>query len=81
MTTTATTTTSESEGSDLHATTTFESLGLRPEILKAIDEMGWDTPTPVQAEAYPKALEGRDLIVQARTGTGKIQKRSLRDPS
>jgi len=52
-------------------TPTFDVLDLRPPVRQAIDEMGWDTPTPVQIECYAKAVEGRDLIVQSRTGTGK----------
>lgn len=50
---------------------TFESLGLRPEVMRAIKEVGYETPTPVQHATYPHAIERRDIIVQARTGTGK----------
>ncbi|MBO6937935.1 MAG: DEAD/DEAH box helicase [Deltaproteobacteria bacterium] len=52
-------------------TLTFDVLDLRPPVRQAIDDMGWDTPTPVQVECYAKAISGRDLIVQSRTGTGK----------
>lgn len=52
-------------------TPTFASLGISDNVLRAIEELGWDAPTPVQFECYPRAAEGRDLIVQARTGTGK----------
>ncbi|MEZ4336951.1 MAG: DEAD/DEAH box helicase [Sandaracinaceae bacterium] len=49
----------------------FESLGLDPAVLRAIDEMGFVDPTPVQTAVYGPAVAGSDLIVQARTGTGK----------
>ena len=44
---------------------------LRAEILRAIAEQGYDTPTPIQAQAIPVVLEGRDLMAAAQTGTGK----------
>jgi ATP-dependent RNA helicase DeaD len=50
---------------------TFEELGLSKEILKAIDAMGFEEPTPIQAGVIPMILEGRDVIGQAQTGTGK----------
>ena len=50
---------------------TFEELQLAPPILKALAQCGHHKPTPVQAEAIPKALAGRDLIASAQTGTGK----------
>ncbi len=50
---------------------TFEELGLHEDVLDALQEMGWDTPTPVQRDSYPLAISGRDIIVQSRTGTGK----------
>lgn len=49
----------------------FESLNLHPLIQKAITACGYTTPTPIQAEAIPAALAGRDLIGSAQTGTGK----------
>ncbi|NLI82408.1 MAG: DEAD/DEAH box helicase [Deltaproteobacteria bacterium] len=49
----------------------FEELKLAPPILKALAHCGYQEPTPVQAEAIPKALAGCDLIASARTGTGK----------
>ncbi|TVQ61490.1 MAG: DEAD/DEAH box helicase [Phycisphaerales bacterium] len=49
----------------------FESLGLSKPILKAIASEGYDTPTPIQAGAIPPALEGRDVLGGAQTGTGK----------
>jgi ATP-dependent RNA helicase DeaD len=50
---------------------TFEELGLSEEVLAALRDMGWETPTPVQRDSYPLAITGRDIIVQSRTGTGK----------
>ena len=49
----------------------FASLNLAPEILKALDEFGYTTPTPIQAQAIPIVLQGRDLMAGAQTGTGK----------
>ncbi|MCV0404395.1 MAG: DEAD/DEAH box helicase [Chloroflexi bacterium] len=49
----------------------FSELGLRPELLRAIADSGYDTPTPVQTEAIPIVLAGRDLMAGAQTGTGK----------
>ncbi|REN13958.1 RNA helicase, partial [Mycobacterium tuberculosis] len=49
----------------------FESLGLAPFLLRALTEQGYDTPTPIQEQAIPLALEGRDLLAGAQTGTGK----------
>ncbi|NXS95883.1 DDX56 helicase, partial [Jacana jacana] len=49
----------------------FEHMGLDPRLLRAVAELGWATPTAIQAEAIPLALEGRDLLVRARTGSGK----------
>ena len=49
----------------------FTDLGLRAEILRAIGEQGYTTPTPIQAKAIPVVLEGRDLMASAQTGTGK----------
>ncbi|AOM02220.1 DEAD/DEAH box helicase [Cobetia marina] len=49
----------------------FAALGLSAPVLKAIAEMGYSTPSPVQAGAIPAVLEGRDVMAAARTGTGK----------
>ncbi len=49
----------------------FENTGLKAEIKKALEEMGFTSPTEVQAEAIPYALEGKDLIVRSKTGSGK----------
>ncbi|MEO7030763.1 MAG: DEAD/DEAH box helicase [Herbaspirillum sp.] len=50
---------------------TFESLGLHASILKALVEEGYTEPTQVQQQAIPAALEGRDLLVSSKTGSGK----------
>ena len=49
----------------------FESLGLRAELLRAVSENGYSIPTPIQQQAIPIILEGRDLMGGAQTGTGK----------
>lgn len=49
----------------------FESLGLRAELLRAASEKGYTTPTPIQSQAIPLILEGRDIMGSAQTGTGK----------
>ncbi len=51
--------------------TTFAELGLAPDILRALDELSYATPTPIQAEVIPLALEGGDILGAAQTGTGK----------
>ncbi len=50
---------------------TFESLNLRPELLRAVQQMGYTSPTPIQAAAIGPVAQGRDLIGCAQTGTGK----------
>ena len=50
---------------------TFSELGLDPKILKALDDLGYVTPTPIQAKAIPAALQQRDVLGIAQTGTGK----------
>jgi len=49
----------------------FDTLGLAPELLRAVADQGYTEPTPVQAEAIPLVLAGRDLLAGAQTGTGK----------
>jgi len=49
----------------------FSDLALRPEIMRAIDDAEYQTPTPIQAKAIPKILTGGDLLAAAQTGTGK----------
>jgi ATP-dependent RNA helicase RhlE len=52
-------------------TVDFASLGLAPALLKAIVDTGYTTPTPIQAKAIPLAMQGKDLMAGAQTGTGK----------
>jgi ATP-dependent RNA helicase RhlE len=49
----------------------FASLGLKAELLRAISDAGYTTPTPVQTQVIPLALDGRDVLAGAQTGTGK----------
>src|SRR6202166_4481365 len=49
----------------------FNELGLSEKVLKAVEASGYDTPTPIQEQAIPYALEGRDVLGIAQTGTGK----------
>ena len=50
---------------------TFETLGLSPALLRALAETSYTTPTPIQAQAIPAGLDGRDVLGAAQTGTGK----------
>ncbi|RBY76506.1 ATP-dependent helicase [Blastococcus sp. TF02-09] len=56
---------------------TFADLGLRPELLQALTTLGYEEPTPIQLEAIPLVAEGRDVLGQAATGTGKTAAFSL----
>ena len=49
----------------------FKSLGLSDALLKAVQEKGYTTPSPIQEKAIPLILEGRDVLASAQTGTGK----------
>ena len=49
----------------------FSDLGLSDELLKAISDAGYTDPTPIQAQAIPQVLMGRDILGCAQTGTGK----------
>ena len=49
----------------------FSDLGLSPEVLKAVERMGFEQASPIQAEAIPRLLEGKDVIGQSQTGSGK----------
>jgi len=49
----------------------FQQLGLNDNLLKALKQVGYETPSPIQAESIPLLLEGRDILGQAQTGTGK----------
>jgi ATP-dependent RNA helicase DeaD len=53
------------------AVKTFAELGLRKELLEVLAELGYEAPTPIQEKTVPVLLQGRDLIGQAQTGTGK----------
>ena len=61
----------EQEQSGEEPTTGFTGLGLRDELLTALDDLGYEEPTPIQRETIPILLTGRDLLGQAATGTGK----------
>lgn len=50
---------------------TFEDFGLSPELLKAVEQVGFDRPTPIQEKTIPLLLDGHDVLGQAQTGTGK----------
>jgi len=49
----------------------FSELGLTPQLLAALDEIGYETPSPIQAQTIPLLLKGEDMLGQAQTGTGK----------
>src|SRR3954462_2491075 len=49
----------------------FADLGLGPKLVSVLEELGYEEPTPIQRDAIPPLLAGRDLIGQAATGTGK----------
>lgn len=51
--------------------TTFNSLGILPELLTSIQELGYEHPSPIQEKSIPVLLKGQDLLAQAQTGTGK----------
>ncbi|WP_095225344.1 DEAD/DEAH box helicase [Helicobacter sp. 12S02634-8] len=58
-------------GQDQQDECRFDQLGLKPQVLKGVIEAGFTTPSPIQAKAIPAVLQGRDVIAQAQTGTGK----------
>lgn len=49
----------------------FDELNLYPEVLRAIEDMGFEEASPIQAQAIPVVMSGVDVIGQAQTGTGK----------
>ena len=53
------------------STEKFEDLAISKELLRAVQEIGFEEMTPIQAEAIPLIIEGKDIIGQAQTGTGK----------
>ena len=56
---------------DTPAPPSFDDLDLPREVLSALEDMGYFTPTPVQTAVYEPVSDGKDLVVQSRTGTGK----------
>lgn len=61
----------EEEEEETTPTATFSSLGVHPSICEACESMGFKNPTPIQTQAIPEALSGRDIIGLAQTGSGK----------
>ena len=59
------------EENELKRVPAWDELGLKPELIDLIKKAGFEKPTPVQGQAIPEVLSGRDLIVSAQTGTGK----------
>ncbi len=59
------------EAAHLASRSTFASLGLAPSLVRAVAEEGYETPTPIQSQAIPHVLDGRDVLGCAQTGTGK----------
>lgn len=53
--------------------TTFADLGLKAPILEALNDLGYEKPSPIQAECIPHLLNGRDVLGMAQTGSGKLQ--------
>ena len=64
-------TSTDAVADDLAEPTGFAALGLRDELLSALDDLGYEEPTPIQRETIPLLLTGQDLLGQAATGTGK----------
>lgn len=71
MTNTIVDTNTPAESADSPVSITFADFGLDPRVQKAIGEQGYNTPTPIQAQAIPHVLAGKDLMGAAQTGTGK----------
>jgi ATP-dependent RNA helicase RhlE len=61
----------QADRQEIVITTTFEGLGLSAELVRAVADQGYTEPTPIQAQAIPVVLAGRDLLAAAQTGTGK----------
>ncbi len=64
-------TSTSSESDEAEATPTFASMGLSKDVLRAIEDMGFVSPTPVQSTIFDPALAGTDLIVQAKSGMAR----------
>src|SRR5690242_9637135 len=60
-----------SDGEDLDGSPDFSAIGLSPIVLAAVRDAGYERPTPIQAEAIPLVIQGRDVMGLAQTGTGK----------
>ncbi|HNI70496.1 MAG TPA: DEAD/DEAH box helicase, partial [Marmoricola sp.] len=60
-----------SQSEDQPLSTRFDELGLDPRVEKALRDVGYENPSPIQAQAIPPLLAGRDVLAQAATGTGK----------
>ncbi|MFH1808365.1 MAG: DEAD/DEAH box helicase [Pseudomonadota bacterium] len=71
MTTTSDSSASERVENSQMPSGSFEELGLSEQVLKGLGELGYQGPTPVQRETYAQVVDGHDLIVQAKTGSGK----------
>jgi ATP-dependent RNA helicase RhlE len=71
LTNTTVDTNTPAESTDSPVSITFADFGLDPRVQKAIGEQGYNTPTPIQAQAIPHVLAGKDLMGAAQTGTGK----------
>ena len=54
-----------------NTTPSFAQIALKPPLLKALNTLGYEVPTAIQAQTIPLLLEGRDVLGQAQTGTGK----------
>lgn len=61
----------EAEAEEHEVVKSFAELGVYPQICEAIDQLGFKAPTPIQSQAIPEALQGRDVIGLAQTGSGK----------
>ena len=59
----------------------FDSFGLSPDILRALNDQGYVHPTPIQEQAIPVVLQGRDVMGAAQTGTGKTAGFALSSPA
>ena len=60
---------------------TFEGLGLSASLVETLSELGYETPTPIQLQSIPHLLNGRDVIGQAQTGTGRQRRLLCRSSS
>ena len=61
----------KTQGHRIMSQHTFPELGIAPELLEAVKSLGFEQPSPIQAQAIPVALTGRDVVGQSHTGSGK----------